>query len=68
MSWLPRTQAAAYLGVHPVTLDTYARKGLIPYGKLPSGERRYREDWLDAVLAPAGGKVVELRRPATKGA
>lgn len=50
---LRRTQAAEILGVHPKTVDANARDGLLPFVKLPSGQRRYRREDVEAFLAVA---------------
>lgn len=47
---LRRTEAAAILGVHPKTLDANARDGLLPFVTLPSGQRRYRREDIEAYL------------------
>ncbi|MFQ5578462.1 MAG: helix-turn-helix domain-containing protein [Anaerolineae bacterium] len=42
------TQAAKVLGVHPLTLRSWAEKGHIPHYRTPGGHRRFREkDLLD---------------------
>lgn len=48
---LRRTEAAGILGIHPKTLDANARDGLIPFVALPSGQRRYRREDIEAFLA-----------------
>lgn len=48
---LRRTEAAAILGVHPKTLDANARDGLIAFVTLPSGQRRYRRQDVEAFVA-----------------
>lgn len=50
--WLTNRQAAARIGIHPVTLATWRSKGRGPeYQKLgsgPKGHIRYRADAVDA--------------------
>lgn len=48
--------AAARLGVTDATLRRWADTGLIPHIALPSGERRFREGDLLAVLRPRRGR------------
>ena len=44
-------QAAAMLGVHPLTLRSWAEKGHIPHFRTPGGHRRFREADLLEFLA-----------------
>ena len=44
-------QAAARLGVHPLTLRNWSEKGTIPCLRTPGGHRRYRVADLQRVLA-----------------
>ena len=56
-AWLNTAEAAAYLRVHPVTLRTWARMGVIPAAKLGNrGGFRVRRADLDRFL--------EARTPA----
>ncbi len=45
------TQAAKLLGVHPLTLRSWAEKGYVPYYRTPGGHRRFRRDELLAFIA-----------------
>ncbi len=45
------TKAAKILGVHPLTLRSWADKGYIPHYKTPGGHRRFKEGDLRAFLA-----------------
>jgi excisionase family DNA binding protein len=48
---LPISQAARLLRVHPQTLRAWADKGLVPYVRLPSGQRRFDQQQLERVRA-----------------
>ena len=52
MTLLRRTYAAKYLGVHPATLNEWAKAKKIPF-VWSGGERRYNSDDLDAFLGKA---------------
>ena len=45
------SKAAKILGVHPLTLRSWAEKGYIPHYKTPGGHRRFKEGDLRAFLA-----------------
>ncbi len=45
------TQAAKLLGVHPLTLRSWAEKGYVPHYRTPGGHRRFRRDELLAFIA-----------------
>lgn len=45
------TQAAQLLGVHPLTLRSWAEKGYVPHYRTPGGHRRFRRDELLAFIA-----------------
>ena len=45
-------EAAAMLGVHRDTLRRWAEDGKVPSVATPGGERRYRIEDLDALIAP----------------
>lgn len=48
---LTRAEAAARLGVHPRTLDRWARAGALPYVTLgPGKRRRYRVANVDRMI------------------
>jgi excisionase family DNA binding protein len=48
-----REQAAAYLGVHPMTLHRWVQRGLIPYiQRTPRGKLFFRRQDLEAKLKP----------------
>ncbi len=47
---LRRTDVAEILGNHPKTIDAWARDGLLPFVTLPSGQRRYRREDIDAFI------------------
>lgn len=48
---LTGTEAANYLGVHPVSVARWSREGKIAHYLTPGGRRRYRISDLDAALA-----------------
>ena len=53
---LTTTEAAAYLRVHPETVRTWARQGVIPAVKFGNrGGFRFRREDLDAFLASHRG-------------
>jgi len=52
MKPLRKSQAAEFLGVHPKTIDRWAKEGRIPALVMPSGQRRYRQ-----------GDLLEFTRP-----
>ncbi len=45
------TQAAQLLGVHPLTLRSWAEKGYLPHYRTPGGHRRFRRDELLTFIA-----------------
>ncbi len=45
------TQAAKLLGVHPLTLRSWAEKRYVPHYRTPGGHRRFRRDELLAFIA-----------------
>lgn len=47
---LTTSQAAKYLGIHPDTLNKYAKNGAIAHLLTPEGRRRYRIKDLDAAI------------------
>jgi len=60
--------AARYLGLCPNTLRKYTDLGLIRARMLPSGDRLYAKEWLDAFVqelpdARSGGGDREVRGP-----
>lgn len=48
---LPAGEVAARLGVTRQTVHTYARKGLLPATRLPSGVYRFREQDIAEFIA-----------------
>ena len=44
------TQAAAQLGVHPLTVRNWAEKGYLPFYRTPGGHRRFKKQDLEAFL------------------
>lgn len=46
---LGRTSAAAVLGIHPATLDSWVLKGLVPTYQKPSGLRYWLASDLEAI-------------------
>jgi len=47
---LRRKQAAEVRGIHVKTLDANARDGLVPFVRLPSGQRRYRRADIERLI------------------
>lgn len=48
--WLTLTQASALLGIHPITLRSWADAGLVRLFRTPGGHRRFRRSELLAFL------------------
>jgi excisionase family DNA binding protein len=53
------TKAAQLLGVHPLTLRSWADKGYVPYFRTPGGHRRFRAEDLSAFLAEMNQGTLE---------
>lgn len=45
------SQAAEFIGVHPLTLRTWSDKGLVPCCRTPGGHRRYNVDAIQNLLS-----------------
>jgi excisionase family DNA binding protein len=50
---IERAEAAAILGVHPITVTRQARDGKIPHELTPGGHRRYRRSVIQAMADEA---------------
>jgi|WetSurMetagenome_2_1015567.scaffolds.fasta_scaffold15171_2 excisionase family DNA binding protein len=51
--WMTREEAAAYLRVHPATLDRYVRLKIVKrYQVRGLDKRRFRREDLDAAMVP----------------
>lgn len=55
MQFLSITKAAQLLGVHEQTLRNWDRRGILVPMRLPSGQRRYRSQDLEALLGTGRG-------------
>lgn len=53
MTLLTTAEVAARLRVSVATVNKYAREAALPAIVLPGGQRRYRVEDVDALLAPA---------------
>lgn len=63
--FLSITKAAAYLGVHPLTLRNWTEKGEITFYRTPGGHRRFRQSDLVDFLAQMNQGVAETALVAT---
>ena len=50
------SEAASVIGVSAATLHRWAKRGLIPFLLLPSGQRRFRQTDLAEMLRPRRGR------------
>lgn len=48
--WLTLSEASSLMGIHPITLRSWADAGLVPMFRTPGGHRRFRRSELDAFL------------------
>lgn len=53
--WMVVAEAAAYIGISPLTLRKWSNEGVIPVYRTPGGHRRYRQSDLDGVLQKLRG-------------
>ena len=55
------SKAAEYLGVFPLTLRNWEKKGKIRVIRTPGGHRRFRQSDLDILLGISGGRGDKLK-------
>lgn len=48
--WLTLPEASSLMGIHPITLRSWADAGLVPMFRTPGGHRRFRRSELNAFL------------------
>jgi predicted site-specific integrase-resolvase len=48
---LRKAEASKFLGISPRGLDTWMKRGIVPFSKLPSGAVRFRKSQLIEMLA-----------------
>jgi excisionase family DNA binding protein len=63
--FLSITQAAAYLGIHPLTLRSWTEKGQIIFYRTPGGHRRFWQSDLTNFLARMNQDAAETTLVAT---
>lgn len=56
---LTTDKAAALFGVEPLTLSRWARQGLVPFLRLPSGQMRFSRVWCEAYMKANSVNVAE---------
>jgi len=49
--WIDAAAAREHLSISAPTLSRWVKKDLIPYGRTPGGELRFRRSELDAAMA-----------------